>query len=394
MSDDIPLSRLDFFRKEIGLDETKLAAIRPYAAKLAARAPVVGKYLDALFRRVTPTAVLDIYLEYFDGSLADFWSRWYSTLWDRAWDEDFLRELWLQGVRAAKIGIDLQYVMLAEIKSRQLFLGAVREEAPLDRRGPVVLAVNDLLDLCMMVRAKGHVNYHTQYAEPLLQGLFHQTRNPLTVIGGTAMRLMRAADPSSRDMAQVILDEALRLERMTRDISTFHGVETRDPVLVAVALAPLVQEAFEALGSAPTAPAGLRFNVELDPAHPEMEADPELVRLLLHQVLQNAVEALPTGGGEIAVRSGVDAATPSHLSVSVLGPGELPRSDDVETLFLPFHSSKPQGTGFGLPIALAAARKCQGTVTLSQTPQGVLCVFKLPLKGRIPAPGQHARREP
>ncbi|MFP5221328.1 MAG: ATP-binding protein [Acidobacteriota bacterium] len=383
MNGDIPLARLEFFRKEIGLDETKLTAIRPYAGKLSARARKAGVYLDALFRKVAPRTRMELTLEYFSGTLSDFWFRWYSELWTRPWDDVFLSDLWRQGVYSARIGIELQYMMLGEVKCRQLFLRAVREDVPLDERGPVASAVNDLLDLCLMVRVKGHASYNSQCAEPLLQGLFHQTRNPLTIIGGTAMRLMRAGGPEISGMAQVILDEALRLERLTRDISTYNSLEVAEPSIQEVVIGPFLDQVLDGLTSGPDWPEGMRASLSLDPEHAVVEADPDLLREIFKEVLVNALQAMPATERSLSVSSRVDQVTPSHLSIAILGSGELPRGGDVDELFLPFHSTKPQGTGFGLAIARAAARKCFGRVTLEQTPDGVVCTVKLPLKGQL-----------
>lgn len=388
MTQDIPLRRLEYFRNEIGLDEAKMAALRPYAPELARRARKAGKYLDALMRKVAPRARLELTVDFDEGAYGKFWTHWYSTVWERPWDNAFLRELWTQGFNAARGGVDLQYVMLGEIKCRQLFIKTVRETVPQGQRSQVSSAVNILLDLCMMVRAKGHASYLAQCSEPLLQGIFHQTRNPLTVIGGTAMRIMRSGSQDVRGLAQVILDEALRLERMTRDISTFNSVENAEPVFETIALAPLLEQILEGLRSGPNWPQGLAPSVELDPAHPEVEADPSLAREIFSQVLVNALEACTaSGGGTLSLSSRLDAASGSHLDILVRNTGELPRGQDVEHLFLPFNSSKPMGTGFGLAIARAAARKCFGQVRLAQAGDQVVCVVKLPLKGCIDEAG-------
>jgi len=393
MPSEIPLKRLEYFRKEIGLDEAKLAVLRPYADSLAQKSGKAGKYLDALFRKVAPRTSLELTLSYFDGAIRRFWTNWYATLWTRPWDEDFLRDLWTQGHNAAKLGIDLQYMMLGEIKCRQFFLRAVRDAVPLDQRAPVSSAVNVLLDLCMMVRAKGHVAYLAQCAEPLLQGIFHQTRNPLTVIGGTAMRLMRAGGPEVKGMAQVILDEALRLERMTRDISTYNAVETAEPMPEPVSVPVFLAQTLEGLRAGPDWPEGLEPVMELDPRHSEVDADPSLLSELFKEVLVNALEGMPASEPRLSITSRVDRSSPTHLSISVLSCGELPRGQDVEQLFLPFNSSKPRGTGFGLAIARAAARKCFGRILLSQAAGGVLCTVKLPLKGQMDEAGLLAQMD-
>jgi len=387
MAPDIPIARLEYFRKEIGLSETKLSALRPFAAKLAGRADAAGRYLNALFRKVAPRTSLELALEYSGGALKDFWTRWYATLWTRPWDQDFLAELWRQGAASARMGIDLQYVMLGEVKCRQIFLRTVKDVMPMETRGAVSSAVNDLLDLCLIVRAKGHVSHVSHCALPLLQGIFHQTRNPLTVIGGTALRLMRQCGPEQNEQIKIILDETMRLERMTHDISTLNAIELSEPPLKPVAIGPLLTETLDGLRNGPAWPEKLETVLTLDPERPEVEADRPLLSELFKEVFVNALEAMPASGRRIEVTSRVDEASPSHLTIAILGPGRLPANEDMDQLFLPFHSTKPQGTGFGLAIAQAAARKCMGRVSLAQTPDGVVCTVKLPLKRRTGAEG-------
>lgn len=381
------LPRFEYFRREIGLDQARLEVLRPYADVLAERGRKAGKYLDALFRKVSPRSHLDLALEYWGGATKRFWIEWYSTLWTRPWDDAFLHELWDQGAEAARCGIPVQFMMLGEIKSRQFFVRGVRRAAPQDRQDAVSAAVVDLLDLCMLVRVRGHTAHHDAVAEPLLQGLFHQTRNPLTVIGAAAARILRTAPPETREMAQAILDEALRMERMTRDISTFNSVELSDPVFQPVALEPLLHALTDELRAGPVWPAGLEPAWDLDPALPEVASDPALLRTLFRELLVNALEAMPQEAPELAVSSRADPTVSSHLDVAILGGGRLPERENQAALFLPFHSTKPMGTGFGLPIARAAARRLFGHVSLTQTPRGVLCTVKLPLRGQIDETG-------
>lgn len=133
--------------------------------------------------------------------------------------------------------------------------------------------------------------------------------------------------------------------------------------------------------------------MELDPAHAEVEADPSLLSELFKEVLVNALEGMPASEPRLSITSRVDRSSPTHLSISVLSCGELPRGQDVEQLFLPFNSSKTRGTGFGLAIARAAARKCFGRILLSQAAGGVLCTVKLPLKGQMDEAGLLAQMD-
>ncbi|MBI4803688.1 MAG: HAMP domain-containing histidine kinase [Desulfovibrio sp.] len=364
-----------------------MEALRPYAAKLAERAPKAGKYLEALFRRIAPRTHMELSLDFFKGTVKSFWKRWYQSLWSRDWDTLFLDELWQQGFDSAVMGIDLQYMMLGEIKCRQFFLRTIWDCVPPEQRPLVASSVNTLLDLCMLIRAKGHAAYTARVAAPVQQGLFHQTRNPLTVIGSAAKHLIRKGDADAQEMGQIILEEALRLERMTRDISRLNAVELAEPEFKPLAIRLFLEQTIESLRSCPAWLEGGEVSYSLDPAYPEVETDSFLAGELFREVLINALEALPQGGPSIVIGSNVDPKNPSHLNVTIFGGGELPEDQKTEELFLPFNSSKPHGTGFGLPIAKAAARKCLGRISLSQADRGVFCTVKLPLKGRVDGSG-------
>ena len=79
---------------------------------------------------------------------------------------------------------------------------------------------------------------------------------------------------------------------------------------------------------------------------------------------------------------------PGFVDIRVVNNGTLPKDVARETLFLPFHSSKTYGTGFGLPIALLVARKNFGTLTLAERPgEGVAAELTLPAPGTVDPTG-------
>ena len=55
------------------------------------------------------------------------------------------------------------------------------------------------------------------------------------------------------------------------------------------------------------------------------------------------------------------------VEVEIFNNGKSPNLEDMDNLFVPFYSSKPYGTGFGLPIAQLAAKKNMGELYLEKT---------------------------
>jgi two-component system nitrogen regulation sensor histidine kinase GlnL len=92
---------------------------------------------------------------------------------------------------------------------------------------------------------------------------------------------------------------------------------------------------------------------------PELLADPQQLRHLFSNLLANAFEALG-GEGHVDIRATLLPAEEEHpggelthpprvmIEVRDNGPGITP--DDLERIFSPFFTTKPQGTGLGLAI--------------------------------------------
>jgi two-component system nitrogen regulation sensor histidine kinase GlnL len=101
------------------------------------------------------------------------------------------------------------------------------------------------------------------------------------------------------------------------------------------------------------------IDTDIAPNVPDLLADPQQLRQLFSNLLANAFEALG-GEGHVEIRATVRPAEeepagggellPPQVVVEVRddGPGITP--DDLERIFSPFFTTKPQGTGLGLAI--------------------------------------------
>jgi len=105
-------------------------------------------------------------------------------------------------------------------------------------------------------------------------------------------------------------------------------------------------------------------------------------------LLLNAAEAMPEGG-TIAIVSanepaGAEAPTRVRVTLADSGPGIAPELR--ERVFEPFFSTKPEGTGFGLALALRTVEEHGGRLRLEPPPQGGGAVFvvELPLAPEEP----------
>jgi PAS domain S-box-containing protein len=106
--------------------------------------------------------------------------------------------------------------------------------------------------------------------------------------------------------------------------------------------------------------------------------DSTRIRRALDNLIKNAVEAMPRGGDlTVAVKKEGETV---QIDVADTGVG-IPK-EVMESLFRPFFTTKPRGTGLGLAVCRQAVEAHGGTITLTSEPnKGTTFTIRLPLKG-------------
>jgi signal transduction histidine kinase len=187
----------------------------------------------------------------------------------------------------------------------------------------------------------------------LAAGVAHEIRNPLTAIKARLFTLNKAIQtiPDAVADTGVIEREINRLEHIVRDVLSFgRPAEPRCQLMHATAA---VRELHD-LMSSELSNANIELIVE-EWADPLIEADPEQLKQVLLNLLQNAADSIESSG-KILLRTAIERTSfRGRLStVAILEVSDTGRGIPVEVqkrLFDPFYSTKPTGTGLGLSIA-------------------------------------------
>ncbi len=123
--------------------------------------------------------------------------------------------------------------------------------------------------------------------------------------------------------------------------------------------------------------AGIGFEVRIEPQELEITADPELMEQVLINLIQNAIQALEgRDGGGIGLHAGVDDRGRTFLQVRDNGPGIMP--DVIAKVFIPFFTTRREGSGIGLSLSRQIMRLHGGAIAVRSEP-GVETVFTLKL---------------
>jgi signal transduction histidine kinase len=213
----------------------------------------------------------------------------------------------------------------------------------------------------------------------LASGLAHEIRNPLSTLRMNLQLLKEDWDNPITEREQrgrrkidVLLRETERLEGVLSDFLRFAAGHRLN--LVSPALNGVASELRDFLAPQ-AARAKIRLRREVAPDLPAVDVDANLIRQALLNLIVNAQQAMPSGG-DITLRT---AANGRHvrLSVSDTGPG-IPR-ELHEKIFHLYFSTRPGGTGLGLPMVKKIAEEHRGTVEVDSAP-GRGSTFTLCLK--------------
>ena len=108
-----------------------------------------------------------------------------------------------------------------------------------------------------------------------------------------------------------------------------------------------------------------------------LSADPDQLEQLLINLVRNAVDAALETRGGVAVLWDRTSGRPAHVRLRVEDEG--PGLTRTENLFVPFFTTKPEGSGIGLVLSRQIAEAHGGTLTLENRPGGRGCVAELRL---------------
>ena len=213
-------------------------------------------------------------------------------------------------------------------------------------------------------------------------GAAHEFRNAAAAIDGFADLGLRSPDRAAEHL-RAIRREAEEMSRVTNDFLLFARPEAFAPEPV-----DLTGVATAAVGETETAFPGVE--VGLDGSFPLVSGSEVLLRRALVNLLRNAVEATPDdrrGEPSAIVLKGWSADGEVFLAVGDRGEGV--DSSLRDEIFLPFYSTKPRGSGFGLAIVARIIELHGGTVQVDPRPGGG-ATFTL----RLPEPDRRGRDVP
>ena len=208
--------------------------------------------------------------------------------------------------------------------------------------------------------------------------LAHEIKNPLTPIQLSAERLQHKlaaklgladADMLKRS-TQTIVNQVSALKNMVEAFRQYARMP--EPTRQELDFNDLVREVlmlYESLAG--------RLQVELAPDLPRMVGDPAQLRQVIHNLLQNAEDALADAENPcIVVRTQAQAG---GLWVTISDNGSGFPHELMQRIFEPYVTTKPKGTGLGLVIVKKIIEEHGGSVEIANVaPHGARVTLNFP----------------
>jgi two-component system, NtrC family, nitrogen regulation sensor histidine kinase NtrY len=105
----------------------------------------------------------------------------------------------------------------------------------------------------------------------------------------------------------------------------------------------------------------IHCEVSVEPASLELSADEQLIEQVLINLIKNAIHALDNRmNGVITLKAFLNKRGKITIQVTDNGPGILP--EVLDKIFIPFFSTKPQGSGIGLSLSRQILRLHDGNI--------------------------------
>ena len=265
-----------------------------------------------------------------------------------------------------------EIALVREGRERHLAAAATRVTGTDGSFDGTILVVDDVTPL---IRAQKVAAWRE-----VARRLAHEIKNPLTPIQLSAERLRRKLghlEGPLQDLIQectsTITGEVESLKGLVDEFSQFARMPA--PRAVPTDLHGLLQEALALYdGLLPS----VAFERRFDASVTQVRVDPEQLKRVIVNLVDNAIEAM-SRDGTIVIETSRDVSNSLvRIVVADTGPGIPP--GEREKLFLPYYSTKGRGSGLGLAIVRRIVAEHGGNIDVGDNvPRGTRFTIELPV---------------
>jgi len=237
-----------------------------------------------------------------------------------------------------------------------------------DRAGALLGTACLISDLTEMSNMAQQVRLQENMASlgEMSAGIAHEFKNSLATISGYSQMLAGGPDPETREFAQKIALETGNLTRIVTDFLNFarpRGMQ-REPLDLRAMLEDCAREN------------GVTLTMQNVPAPCTVVADPTALRQVFSNLMRNSKEAERPGTAIAITAQTENKGNQQLIRISDNGSG-IPQ-DKLAKIFIPFFTTKAEGTGLGLALVHRIVTDHGGAVSVSSNQTGTTFTIALP----------------
>jgi two-component system, NtrC family, sensor histidine kinase HydH len=238
--------------------------------------------------------------------------------------------------------------------------------SPNEVTGAICL-LSDLTELAALQK-QIHMKENLAALGELSAGIAHEFKNALATISGYAQMIRSEAQKGTelREHGEKILDQTRALTHVVTEFLKFaRPLELADEQVV---LLPIIEQVVAEVSEAvPGVP------ITAEGSFSDVSGDDALLRQAILNLARNAAEAVAenSGNGRVIIRGDVESSgiqQGQRISVADNGPGIPP--DVLTKIFMPFFTTKANGTGLGLAVVQKIVVQHGGTIEARNQLQG------------------------
>ena len=188
----------------------------------------------------------------------------------------------------------------------------------------------------------------------------HEIKTPLIAIGGYARRALKYSSPANQKDLEVIVKEVERLENITSQILDY----SREPKLILREhnINELIREALLVLKDK-LRHQNIQVKTNLCQDLEKTKVDAQRLKQVLFNLIENGVEAM-SDGGVLKIET---KKQEKYVILVIEDTGSGIPEDIKKDIFVPFFSTKPNGSGMGLAVSKKIIQDHNGHITVESS---------------------------
>lgn len=221
--------------------------------------------------------------------------------------------------------------------------------------------------------------------QKLISVLTHEIMNSITPISSLASTLDRMlpqinsenSDPDLlEDISSAVGTIRKRSEGLLNFVEKYRSItRVPKPVLKQVEVKPLFGR-IKLLMDSFLHNTNIEFTTSVTPENLEIAADSDLIEQVLINLLKNAIQSVGKNeNGKVSLLSRIDDRGRAIIKVTDNGPGI--KEDVIDKVFVPFFSTKQDGSGIGLSLSRQIIRAHGGTIQVTSKPEETVFTIRL-----------------